>query len=692
MRELPFEKRVEGCLIGAAIGAELGYARVVHSERFAVRQAADVFDVPLEPSNGCEEVPGRIGYHKATPLIDIGIRVYITRQGRATPEDFADLFKEDTSISRPVFYWDGLHAVQELLREGMHPRISGMCHSPCGYTAPSMLGVGIYHFGDPEYAYLDGVELASVCQPRLGADWAALCAAAVAYALESDSTPRGVVDTVLRIALEHNKDLFYSMNNPKRTADLLLDNSSEEEFVEWWYRAGGRMQRTKDTCWKAYNPISFVLPLLERYACEPRKMMALLLTPRDIGPAVTGVTTVTAVIAGAVIGALYGVGVFPREWQEWSEPVARPWFPIADVVRKRIDKEIEVRSTVNRLSSSKVGGESLLFDKIYGCMLSGAIGNAMGSPVEDMLYWEIDEKYPRGITTILEPERLESEDDNQLAMLLVGTYLGRGGLPVMGRDFGKAWQERMNRDQYYPYCMGNSYDLICRGWDPRITGHWNEVTGSAVMCMEPVGMYHIGDPEFASIDATSLSYMYQRGLGVTAAAILAVSVAEAFRPDATVESVCRAALSATPKEKMNTFDSRPYDTPYDYLAACLEIAGRYTDVREVRKELYEKCLHYHAIAPMEVLGFAFAMFRIAGGDVRQSAVGGTNIGRDADTIAGRAAMLAGALQGASSIPEEWIALFRPDVVERIKRNAASFADLITRKVASRLEHRQAEAR
>ena len=40
------------------------------------------------------------------------------------------------------------------------------------------------------------------------------------------------------------------------------------------------------------------------------------------------------------------------------------------------------------------------------------------------------------------------------------------------------------------------------------------------------------------------------------------------------------------------------------------------------------------------------MFLVAQGDVRRAAIGGTNIGRDADTISGRAAMLSGTLRGA----------------------------------------------
>ncbi len=85
------------------------------------------------------------------------------------------------------------------------------------------------------------------------------------------------------------------------------------------------------------------------------------------------------------------------------------------------------------------------------------------------------------------------------------------------------------------------------------------------------------------------------------------------------------------------------------------------------------------------------MFRIARGDVRQAAIGGTNIGRDADTTAGRAAMLAGTLRGAKSIPKEWIELFEPEVLQRIRSHADEFAELVATRRLALLQKRQKAA-
>jgi len=666
---MELREKIEGCIIGCAIGAEIGFSRIIEAEKYEREKPEDIFSIPLKRISHHKEEKGRITWRKITPFIDIGFKTYIKKKGRITSEDFAEELKNDKEIAAPVFGWDGIHTIQEILKEGMNPRLSGLGNAPSGLICASMPAVGIYHFSYPEYAYLDGVEISSVCQPKLGSSWAGLCASLISSAFIPNIKLENIVDNVLKIAFWNNKELFYQLNYQVRQARWNLKYRSENEFLKWWFYEGGKNPYKKETNWTAFNPLYYILPLIEKYAENPEKLLKLVLVPG-------GEPIVSPVISLAVTGALGGKDIFPKEWQSWADKNCSKWLPIIDIIEKRLEKEREIIKLTNKLKEEKKDGESLLFDKIYGCILAGAIGNAMGSPVENQLYWEIDKKYPEGIRTVLDPSRLEGEDDNQMAALLFETYIERKGLPVMARHFGETWKKKLDRDHFYAGCMGNSYDLICSGWDPRITGHWNVVTGSTVMCMEPVGVYNMFDPEFSYIDATNISYMYQRGLDVIAASVLAACVSEAFRPNATVESICQIALRYSPKIPLATFDKRPFKSFYDYIEKCLEIADRYNDVFKVRKELYDKCLLYHMIDPLELFGFSLAIFKVANGDIRLSAIGGTNIGRDSDTISGRAAMLSGILKGGSQVPQEWIKLFKPEVLERIKNNARKITEII----------------
>ena len=146
----------------------------MHPERFDVHEPQDVLGLALAPAGEYEDPVGRTWYAKARPLVDLGVRAYLAKGGRVTPEDFGELFKDDPGIAQPFFAFDTLHSTQEILKEGMHPRLGGMLAAPTGLISAAMPAVGIFHFADPERAYLDGVELASVAQDRLGADWAAL--------------------------------------------------------------------------------------------------------------------------------------------------------------------------------------------------------------------------------------------------------------------------------------------------------------------------------------------------------------------------------------------------------------------------------------------------------------------------------------------------------------------------------------
>jgi len=680
MSNVAFEDRVKGALLGAAIGAELSYGRVAHPENFQdVRGPADLLTARLEPAGDFREQDRSQWGTRVTPFVDVAVKAYLRKKGRITPEDFAGVFVDDDGIATPAFFFDAAHSTQEVLKEGMHPRLSGLGAAPCGLMSAAMPAVGIFHFADPERAYLDGVEIAAVVQPRQGAEWAGLCAAAVAAAFQPDASDASIERAVLNVAFANNKDTFYDLSEHLaggfwRGGD---EAGREQRFLDWWFHHGGRVPESRHAQWVAHDPIRYVLPALW-YHGEPEKMMRLLVAcpPTGWSAAALGGHAVPAVLAGTIAGALHGADAFPRAWRRWAGPVARPWFKLLGVLRRRAEEERRIVAMVKALARPRRGKGSQLHDRIKGALLAGAIGNAMGSPVEGRMYPQIDAEYPDGVTTILQPERLESEDDNQMAMLLVETYLERDGAPVTADHFARTWRERLNRRHFFPLCMGNAYDMIRRGWDPRIIGHWSVVTGSTVMCMEPVGIYHLADPQWAAIDATAVSYMYQRGLDVTAAAMLAATVSEVLRSDATVDSVLQAALDVAPREPMRTFDKRPFRSVYAYLRKCLDVADKYDDVLAARRELYDKCLLYHCIDPLELWGLSLAMFKIAAGDVRQAAIGGTNIGRDSDTIAGRAAMLSGALNGTRGVPAEWIALFSQSSMERIDRNAARLAELV----------------
>ncbi|MCL2740660.1 MAG: ADP-ribosylglycohydrolase family protein [Oscillospiraceae bacterium] len=674
-------ERIRDCLVGAVIGAEFGMLEMPRIGGFATAdKLGEALGWAVDWDKAVAQPKGNTWVTSLTPLLRVAADAYIRKGGRALPEDFAAALAADESLAeRASFNLLDVYSAIERLREGVPARMNGIGACPYGTICVAMVAVGAFHAGDPEQAYIDGAELAAVVQRRPAVDWAALTAAAVADSLRAGRDAAQVVGTVRDLAFKYCKDAYYDLNKGIRDAEGLDDVA----FLNRLVGSG----RSYFRVYRGEDPIAAVSVILTKAGGDPERALRLAAV-RATSDAAGAEPEINAPIVGAVIGALHGMRAF--DWAGVPDRVlglAEGITPLAGVAADYLASRVAVAAETRKVAEA-VGteGGSLLHEKVLGCMLAGAIGNAMGSPMESKMYHEIDALHPGGVLTVLEPWRLEAEDDNQVAMMLLEAYIGRDGLPATAHDYGEQWKKLMDRDMYF-YCLRNTYDLLNMGMEARLCGQWNLVTGSSVMCMEPVGLYHMADAGNAYMDGTSMSYMNQRGLDVVAAAILAAATSEAMRLGATAESVVAAALAAAPKGKAATFDRRVADTPYDYLSKCAEIAGGYDDVFAVRAELYEKCLLYHMIDPLELLGFAFAMLLISKGDVRAAAIGGTNVGRDSDTIAGRAAMLAGAISGVGNVPKEWVDMVSPKALARIEGNAKKFSDLIIKGKVPMMEDR-----
>ena len=82
---------------------------------------------------------------------------------------------------------------------------------------------------------------------------------------------------------------------------------------------------------------------------------------------------------------------------------------------------------------------------------------------------------------------------------------------------------------------------------------------------------------------------------------------------------------------------------------------------------------------------ALAICSIAGEDTQQAIIGATNIGRDADTIAGIAGELVGALYGIDALPQEWVEkVLRLNPIPDMEQMAKDLTNLIIERNQSQL--------
>ncbi|MEP7293839.1 MAG: ADP-ribosylglycohydrolase family protein, partial [Chloroflexota bacterium] len=315
---------------------------------------------------------------------------------------------------------------------------------------------------------------------------------------------------------------------------------------------------------------------------------------------------------------------------------------------------------------------SQLFKKVYGCLLGGAIGDALGGPVEHWAPEQIRATYgnldhyvaydrpPSHHGHFGEGERLGAyTDDTRLKHLICKAVFNAGGKPRVGDltdVLAEAYHHAPNAmykgfvEEYYKKAIWGRDKLIFSG----------EPTNGAIMANSPLGVITACRPDEAYQLGFDLAF-FTDGHAKTAAAMMVTAIAEAMRPHPTVDGVIAAARAAhlrfARRREGNEWHTTPwhYDPNLKFLDEALVIARRERDVFAIREPLVELLEWGHLFSEsIHTLVVALAMFAAANGDLKQSIIGAVMYGRDKDSYASVVGALAGAFQGVDAIPPEWI--------------------------------------
>jgi ADP-ribosylglycohydrolase len=165
------------------------------------------------------------------------------------------------------------------------------------------------------------------------------------------------------------------------------------------------------------------------------------------------------------------------------------------------------------------------------------------------------------------------------------------------------------------------------------------------MMIHPIGIINACDPQNAALDALDVCQTIQSSLisfAPDAAAAIAAAIAEAFKPEATVDSIIQAGKAFVDENIGQIIDE------------CLDYAQKAPDILEVRDLFWRRFGGRVPTDSLEVVGESFAIFWIAKGDPKQCMIGGSSLGRDSDCVASIAGAIAGAFQGIDAIPKNWV--------------------------------------
>ncbi|ADJ16756.1 ADP-ribosylglycohydrolase family protein [Halalkalicoccus jeotgali] len=299
---------------------------------------------------------------------------------------------------------------------------------------------------------------------------------------------------------------------------------------------------------------------------------------------------------------------------------------------------------------------------VYGCLIGGAIGDALGAPIEGWTRKQITEEYgtfeefkqyymPYSNT---EPGTITS--DTAMRHYLCLTIVENNGR-VSPFEFADILREHLNPDRVW-ITQEIILKKLSTGDDPWSTGQGTIPDNKAASAITPIGIVNAGNPRQAYQDGFNIASMLQDGYHRHMTATVAAGIAEAVMPNATIESVI-----ATMVEHSTGLATRAIDI-------AMGFAEDAESVEALIDMLYEQFIDwrwpavqwdrekYHngeifSASTLETVPVAVAILSLCNDDVNQSIIEGINYGRDSDAVGTIVGSLAGALHGADEIRKEW---------------------------------------
>jgi ADP-ribosylglycohydrolase len=325
-----------------------------------------------------------------------------------------------------------------------------------------------------------------------------------------------------------------------------------------------------------------------------------------------------------------------------------------------------------------------LEDAIYGCLLGGMIGDAMGAPGEGKTFRQIQERYgPQGITSF----QGVGTDDTAIREQLIDAILREEGF-VTCDAFAESFLRfrQANYGQWWVPVRNAFHKFDSKVTLPIDTGWGNAPSSSSAMAISPMGLLNAANPRQAALETFGIaSFLHggPSGFCRDAACAMAAAVAEALHPQATVATIVEAATKYLPPVSAQE------------IIRCVNATRRMaqeTGGYEVfRDRYYATSLREEQCDSRETVPVTLALFEMMHGDPEQAILRAANFGRDADTIATMVGGLCGALHGASGLPEQWQQQVVPEVQARYRQFAAQLAALVRQRAETAAQYASAIA-
>ena len=325
--------RVLGCLVGDALGDAFGavveFAPANRVREIAGKDWVDKFlpyakDHRPHPWGVWEAAAARGTGTDDTRINQVLVECVIRNRGFVNPQFLAIEYIERYR-DRETFYPRHVALAEEHLSWFFERACSqlGMRVLPSGKAVtteaePTLMGLislapaGLLYCGDPEQAYRKAYELDFIDIGH-AKDATAMLAAMISAGLKGGTSAREMVRIVLRtdpLGLGENRPVVRSLHKFLQIADQAKDDQALVKALAAEVKG-----------LNVFNPIEALgLPVAAFYFCDGDPLRTIIMAANDRelddqgGLSKLRDVDCTAGVAGALVGVLHGVDVFPAEW------------------------------------------------------------------------------------------------------------------------------------------------------------------------------------------------------------------------------------------------------------------------------------------------------------------------------------------------------------------------------------------
>ncbi len=289
-----------------------------------------------------------------------------------------------------------------------------------------------------------------------------------------------------------------------------------------------------------------------------------------------------------------------------------------------------------------IDDKEVCVQKCQGALIGLAVGDALGDLGRDN-----DMRNRYGIVTDFFDNPAGSTDDTEFAILTAKAIIQCNG-ELTPQVLYDTWDECILQEGGIFERGGRPlYGAVAnlkRGMRPPMSGMYNVMNNDdgAAMRISPIGIINAGDPESAAAMAMIDAQMSHENDGITAAKMVAASVAVAM-VNGTTDEIVEAGLDQLEHSSWLTH------AVHVAMNICKESGSIEKAWKRLHTELWTPT---HSVAA-EAIPQIYAIFKLVDGNYDQAMFWGANFGRDADTIGAVLGALCGARHGIGIIPEQW---------------------------------------